>query len=274
MPPETPEEKAAREAAAPQEPTTSNEPAAGPWSKDLAETFEDEGVRAQVDEFLRGKVQPHVTQLETKAANSGNEEAERLYNDFQEDPEGTYLALTTELFGKEFAEELVNSLQGEAQEGDEEEPPEPEAEGDEDDDLEKLPPQVREMIEEREEQQAREQYDAELARLKEQDPQLNEKWFAPFVVTAEGDMDLAYEGYKAWIDDAQPQAGKEGDVDAAAAEAAENVDPNAEAPPTIGSDSQGTSTPPTEKNYETLDDAMDDFFAENRGGPAPPVGAA
>lgn len=229
---------------------------AGPWANDLAKVFEDEGVRGQVDSFLRSTVQPHVTRLEQ--ASQVNEDAAKLYADFQDNPGGTYLAVTEELFGDDLTEIIRNHLAGEDADEAVEDETEEVHEGS------NLDPRLAKLLEKEDLREQREQYEVELARIRETDPQLDPELLAPFVVAADGDVDTAYAGYKQWLE----KAGVQGT-------AAEEVVAD-EPPAVLGSDSESPSSPPVRKDYGgSLDAALDDFFAETKGkgDPAPPVGS-
>lgn len=271
-PTKTPEELAAEQQEA--APAAEATPSPGPWDKDLQEAFTDEGIRTQVDGFLRDKVQPHVTRLEQS---KGNQEAERLYQDFADNPTDTYLAVSAELFGEEFAEGLVKALLEEEEPSTTpttpvtppvKPPEEPTAEEEQEFDIEKLPPEIQEMIAERRDTQAEQEYNAELARVKADhstDVPIKDDWFHPFVVTAEGDMELAYQGYKKWVAEAGIDVTK-------LAPPAAAVDPNTQPPPTIGSDSAAPAVPPVAKDYHgNLDEALDDFFEQDVKNSPPPV---
>lgn len=63
-----------------------------PWEQDIRASFQDPAVQAQVDAFLKQKIQPHVTQVEQRAA-----EAMQLYQAFETDPYAAYEAIGREL---------------------------------------------------------------------------------------------------------------------------------------------------------------------------------
>lgn len=231
----------------------------GPWTNDLASTFEDEGIRTQVDTFLRDKVQPYVTQLEQRSKPSPEDELGiQLYNDLREDPSSTYLAITEELFGEDGALAIQRALAESFGVELEDEPASAQPSGD-------LDPRVARAVEHIERQEAREAYDSALTELKGQDPELDEELFHPFVVAADGDIQTAYRGYKQWSDRVKSTY--------APAEEGAELDVSAAAPPVIGSDVQAPTAPPVQKTYESFDDAMDDFLADVRGGAPPVVGS-
>lgn len=227
----------------------------GPWTGDLESVFTDEGIRTQVDAFLREKVQPYVTQLEQRSKPSQEDEiALALYSDLREDPGSTYLAITEELFGPEAAESIQEALQSAY--GIEDQEPEPQTTDT------PLDPRVARVIESFEAREAREAYDAALTQVKTQaqteQVNLNDELFHPFVVSAEGDMQAAYDAYKAWYGQAASVFNPQTETQEAP-----------QAPPVIGSDTQAPAAPPTQPSYSSLDDALDDFFAEQKA--APPV---
>jgi hypothetical protein len=242
-----------------QEPVAVEPPAAqgqgsGPWSDDLQSVFTDDGIRTQVDAFLREKVQPYVTQLEQKSKPSQEQEiAISLYDDLRQDPGSTYLAITEELFGEEAAEAIQQALSSSFGIEDEPETPTPDT---------PLDPRLARVIESFEAREAQEAYDSALTQVKTQAQAegvpLEDSLFHPFVVSAEGDMSVAYDAYKEFVSQAPQKLGLATEQPAAP-----------EAPPAIGSDIQAPAAPPTEPSYSSLDDALDDFFKESKA--APPV---
>ena len=245
-----------------QDPVTNTAPAvqptqpsqgAGPWASDLAELFPDENTRTQVDGFLRTKVQPHVTQLEQKSKDL--ELAGQLYSDLQDSPAETYLAITEEIFGPQAAEAIRDqlvSIYGEDEQNDE---PDYEAQG-----QSQLPPEVEELLAERKAQKEREEYEQEMEAAVGRHPDIVPELFHPFVVAAQSDFELAYAGYARWLEQAKAQFGAQPEV--------QEPDP---APNVIGSDATGTTVPPTQKEYQSMDEALSDFFAEQRANKAPQV---
>jgi hypothetical protein len=97
----------------PEEQTSVQDPAAGsaPWSADLESRFPDPEQRAAVDAYLRETQQPRMTQLEQRVAQAG--EAQALYDAFREDPTGTYLSVTEQLYGEDARDRLISALNGE-----------------------------------------------------------------------------------------------------------------------------------------------------------------
>lgn len=82
-----------------------------PWSSDLESRFSDPETRQAVDSYLRERWQPRMTQLEQTVAQSSD--AQALYDAFREDPNGTFLSVTEQLYGAEEAERVVKALSGE-----------------------------------------------------------------------------------------------------------------------------------------------------------------
>lgn len=246
-----------------------------PWDSALSSRFEDEGVRQAVSEFLREDVQPYVTRLEQNR----NEEAERLYAELNDRPGDTYLAITEELFGGDAAQAVQDALLGsfgvddtQVFDGDDTDDDEP---GDGDDETKQTPsldPRLERMVQAFEQTEQQKAYASELARVKavaEKDGvKVVDELISPFVVAADGDLATAYQGYKKFVGEwkqAFGEAPSAADVEAAA--------PPPEAPPALGSDATGTTTPPVTQKYQNLDDALDAFFDETKNMPPAPVGS-
>lgn len=251
--PVQPTEPAAPAAAPPAPPAPAPTPGDGPWAADLQTLFTDEQVRGQVDQFLRSKVQPYTTQLEQQAAAA--RDAQRLYSDLNENPYDTYVALTTEMFGEEAGNALLAQLQqqvgAQEQQPAAPEQPTPPAGAPAD-------PRVENVINWFEQQQAEQQYDAELARIQQAHPDVNADLFHPFVAAAEGDFDQAYQLYSTY--------GQQW----AAANATAGEQPAA--PPTLGSVGQTAPPGAGDPQPKTIADAVDAFVASQRANAeAPPV---
>jgi hypothetical protein len=203
-----------------------------------------------VDEFLRTTVQPRVTQLEQ--ATAGNRHAERLYQDFTERPEDTYYSVTQELFGDEAAEAVREALAGNENAPDADDDILSDFEGD----LSDLPAEAREAIEYVQEQRQEQAFNAEIDRIKQDKPDLDLRpdLFYPFVTAADGDLDVAVENYEQFLNEFKGTATPPPTEEA--------PDPAESAPATVGTDRTGTSVPPTEQNYGSMDEALDAFFDE------------
>lgn len=222
-----------------------------PWAADLAATFEDEGVRSQVDGFMREKYQPYVTGLEQQVA--GLKDAEEYYNDLTSDPGKTWVSLTHEILGDDLAAKVLGALSDEPASTTEAvtaattETPSTSA----------LAPEDQQLLTEIREKKARDEYTRKVDEFVEAkaDPALKAQWFHPFIAAAGGNLDVAYGGYKEWVEDF-----KAGNTDATPAEAAaETVD---EPVPTLNSNTGGAAQIPTEKKYKSMDAAIDDVWKD------------
>ncbi len=208
------------------------EPQPGPWASDLESYFDDPQVRAQADRFLRERVQPRVTQIEQERSEYAP--ARELYDDLRSDPETTLRAITGQLYGDDVAEAIAKLLdEGETEPGTPEAQPAPE-----------LPREVQELIAERNERLAAEAYEAELARVKQQIPDLVEDEFHPFVVSAQGNMDKAVAVYQRWRQGVEERYGTPS--------AAQDPPPAA-----LGSEGSSPVAPPVQQKYDSLDAALD-----------------
>jgi hypothetical protein len=258
-----------------------------PWSKDLETAFADENVRAQVDAFLRQTVQPHITQLEQ--ATRPNRDAQRLYDAFRENPIETYVAVAQEILPDK-AEQIGALVEGKATpppasgESEEEESSVlgenenegGEQEGDQEIDLTKLPPEIREIVEERQQSKVKTAYDERLDQLiedhaddlpkdKEGKAIFNRDIFHPFVAATGGDFEAALQGY---------QKHQKETLAAFGIEAKEGDEPAGDPPPVIDTTTRVApgQTPPQEIKHESLDDAIDGFLEDNKK-PVPTVGS-
>jgi len=210
-------------------------PAPGPWSQDIS-FITDDGVRNQVDQYLREKWQPRMTQLEQTAAQAT--ESQRLMNDLINSPNETMEALAAELNWT--PQQLQQVVEEQVYEPTQETPT--------------VDPRVQNMLEHFEQQQAQSAYDQEMNRAVERHPGLKPDLFHPFVSAADGDFDNAYQMYENWVGEWNTNA-------ATPAEAA---------PPTLGGDA-GSTTPPVQPKEQSLGDAIDDFLATNRSTNPPPI---
>lgn len=224
--------------------TTAPSPGDGPWSKDLAELFQDEAVRGQVDQFLRTKIQPHTTQLEQQLAQS--QDAQRVYNDLTENPVETTFALINEVYGQEAAQAFAAQLQG----GEQPQVEEPQGYGYE---TQQLDPRVEQAVSFIEQQQAEQAYEEEMARIVAEHPGLDPEDLHAYVAAADGDFDSAYLMYEDQLNRWNSR----------------NATPEEQqtAPPVMG---DGQTTPPTTQEHKTLGDAIDSFLAANRPTQDPP----
>ncbi len=248
------------EAPAPVVEAPASEPAnAGPWAADLSEYFGDnaEGIAA-ADRYLREKVQPRMTTLETEA-----KPALELLKDFQSQPQETFLDVFEEVYGEERASQFEVFLKNEA--------PAPEATKE---DGPALPPEVQEMLAERQATKDAEAYQEFLEGLKTTDTALTDddiRFIHPFVQSANGDAEAAVAGYREYEKAFEAKVLAKHNV----TPAGEPAPPDA--PATLGADGTATVTPPGAtkeyKTYDQLGDAFDDFIAEGRKAAPAPVGS-
>ncbi len=253
---ETPVEQTEDEPTAPDTPPTQEPgPTDSPWAADLQKHFDDPQLQRQVDGFLRETVQPYVTQLEQKSQPS--RDAERLWNDFSTDPNNTFHAVAVELYGKDTADKLTSAITGEG--GDTEVTDTDTTDSDFKVDPDELPDEVREAVDFVNQERQQREWDSafkEVAFDEDGNQIIDEELFYPFVTAADGDIDAAKDAYLAWQGQAKEKFGL-------------NV-PNPEdtPPPTIDPNKGGgTSAPPQQKEYKDIDDAIDDFFAEQNAPP-------
>lgn len=219
-----------------------------PWSADLAGLGLDDTARAAVDGYLRQTWQPRMTQYEQQVRELAP--AQELWKDFHEDPDGTFIAVGSQLFGEDKVDAL-QALLAEQQAAAAESDAEPTGQ---------LDPRLQALLDEREAVAHREAYENAISQVKAVKPDLVEEWFHPFVVAAEGHMDDAVARYDAWLGSVQSKLG--------AAPPAP-----ADAPATLGGGSpDGPAAPPVAETYGSLDDALDATLAEMRRGTVAPVG--
>lgn len=229
---------------------------AGPWATDLAQRFQDEGTRSQVDQFIREKVQPYTTQLEQKAAASEN--ALALWSAFEANPLDAYVSVTTDMFGEEVGQSMLTYLQTEVDKQTASGTPQAEAEQNVAQD-----PRVAAAIEWAEQQQAERAYDAELTRITASHPEVDADSFHTFVAGADGNFDMAYQLYSQFVAKYGPP------------QQAVEPEPTPEAAPVLGSDTATTqpSTTQTQPRAQTISGAVDDMMNDIRAAnQAPPVG--
>lgn len=242
-PPTTPTEPTSAEPASTPAPAPE---LTGPWAQDLERAFTDPAVRSQVDDFMRTTYQPYVTNLETQKAEL--EQAAGLVEALREDPVGTYLELTNLIGGEELAEQVRTLLT-----------PEEQAQVDAlsaaastpGQTLE-LPPEVQELIEEREQQKAMETYEEQLEELGLSDDE--REIFHPLVIAHNGDIAAAYAAWPTYLAQVKSALGIDEPSDPSPSDV---PDP----PPVLGSDTRSGSTPPLEQKPKSLDEALDNFFS-------------
>lgn len=238
-----------------------------PWQDQLESTFEDEETRQQVDDFLRGSVQPYVTQLEQRT--QVPDEAQRLYNDLSENPGETYVSLTAEMFGDDVAERIVELINaGES-------PAEATAQATEEAATTAptggLTPEQEQVIEWAQQKAQAEAYDEMLANVKEAHPDVVEELFHPFVAMADGDPELAYQGYQRYMAAFREANGLSNDEEALEVlDADGNVVTTTTPPPAMNSSTPGGSGDTPVQRKQTMDEAMFDFVNQDLK-KAPPV---
>jgi hypothetical protein len=247
----TPAEPVAEPAAPPSPPATS------PWDADLANRFEDPAQREAVNEFLRATVQPYVTRLEQESA--GNRNANRLWEDFREQPADTFLSVAQELFGEDRAEELRRIvIEQDDEKSDVTEPTEYDVS------LDELPPEVREAAEFVRDQKRKEAWSRTIEQVRQANPDLKikDEFFAPFVNATDGDVDLAVQAYKEYVSSFADEYGfKPAET--------ETPDPADEAPTTIGGETRAPTTPPVESKPGSIEDAIDELWNDMQSAKAP-----
>lgn len=226
---------------------------AGPWDEDLAARFQNANQRRNVAEFLREKVQPHLTKVEQQAAQR-NENAERLWNDFRQDSDGTFERIATELYGADHAKRMLNALRTE-------DTPAPDFDAPDELDLDELPQEARETIEWAQAEKQKQQWNALLADVAEKNPDLtvDEELFTPFVIASEGRVDQAVESYKEWL--AKFPGAK---TEEAAEEAAEET-----APPVVDG-KVGRTGREAAREPQSMDEALADMYAMMKQADTPP----
>lgn len=231
-----------------------------PWADSIRARFADPELQDAVDDFLADTVQPHVTKLEQQTA--GLKNAQELYDDLVNDPGGTYLALTRELFDEDVAERIIGSLTGEQpQTPTPTETPAPGNLSDED----------MELLQSIKEERAQKAYDDAIEAFRQDGHEdLKPNLFHPFVAGANGDFEKAYASYKQWLDEGKEQFSPTEGTDTGL-----NPDEVPDLPPTtIGKGEAGATTaPPVQPRYSSIGDAVDDIFRDMSVGAPPTVGS-
>lgn len=165
-----------------------------PWQQDIESTFTDPEVQEAVDEFMRSRYQPRVTQLEQQLA--GTRDAQNLWNRIHEDPLGTFNALRDELVAAGYPlAEATAAAQATVQ--DAQAAPAPQAT--EVASAAQEDPRVAEMYAAWTREQEMKQYDATIAEIVN-DPanaDINPNRYHTFVAAADGDFNRALEMYRA-----------------------------------------------------------------------------
>lgn len=267
MPDETVNDSGDRSANQPEPAATTPEPTpapasaasatlSSPWADDLRKTFDDPAVQAQVDGFLRETVQPHVTKLEQ--ATVTNRRAEALWNDFMENPQETLLSVTEEIVDDPDRVAKVKEILAATGNAPTETPS-----TDSDFELNELPPEVREAVEFYQSSKSQSNWDKLLTQLKQDNPDvdIDEGLFAPFVNAADGDVELALNGYKQFISDAKTRFGGEAQVP----EGEQTDTP----PAVIGSENISPTGTPEVAKPATVGEAIDELWDDMQRAKAP-----
>jgi hypothetical protein len=208
-----------------------------PWDQDL-NFIEDEATRQQVSQYLGQKVQPYVTQLETRA-----KPALDLYNEYEQDPGGVALGMIEEVYGKDSAKafaEYVTQGYDPGTDPDTGQPvPEPSSQD----------PRISKMLESWEATEQEKEWNSALSELQTQNPdvEIDDLLFRPFAAMTDGDLNQALVGYKNFLATAQEKL-----VPQAAG------DPPPPAPPALGS-AGGATEPPIQPTGQSLDEAIVDW---------------
>lgn len=239
-----------------------------PWANDLQQLFEDEGVRGNVDAFLREKVQPYITKIEQESA--ADRRAKNLWDQFTEDPYDTFERVAEEIYGEDAREKIRRALS----DNNESDEYEPEAAEDSDDDpvfdLNDLPREVRELVQRTQEQESQQLFEQEMDQVREYMTEENipfdEEVFYPFVSANDGDIEDAVEAYQKWVGKAGSTFGLKFDAEP---DQVESPAP----PPAINSGSRQTAPPPQAEKYSDLGSAVDAWLQEENA-PPPVVGNA
>lgn len=245
-----------------------------PWGKDVQEMFESPEEQAAIHKWMQEKQQPYITKLEEEGAE--NRKANNLWNQFAEDPQGTFERVAKELY-EDQAGAIIAAAKGEAA------PTNNQPFTDSDDeplwDVEDLPKEVQDLINKQKESEIEAAWNAEMNRIeedfdKDEDVEFDPNLFYPFVAGADGDFDEAATAYKDWYAKSAEKFkvnlelpggdGNEGEGD----EGEGNDDP----PVVVNSKSRQTSAPPQDKKYGSIDAAIDDFLEESNA-PPPVVGS-
>lgn len=214
----------------------------GPWSQDLQQF--DEAVRPQIDEYLRTKIQPRMTQLEQTAANA--RDAQQLYDAFVNDPDATTAAVLSDLYGPEAAQQWQQYNAN----------PEPQEAAPVADPVND--PRIEQMWRDHEQTQALQVYESEMNRIVEANPGIEPEFLHPFVVTADGNFDQAVELYTDYVNRVQ-----------AWNERQNPSEPEPDPVPVLGAGQTAVPTQPNE--VPKLGDAIKGWFDRQSAGDPPPV---
>lgn len=269
--PQAPAAAAQPDPAAPPAPPAAPAPpqyqSAGPWAQDIQQRFQDPAVQAQVDAYMREVVQPRQTQLEQQYAET--EAARQLYTAYETDAEAANVAVNRQLYGDDYANQMAASLgrtdlltqQAAAVTQPASAPAAPTQQQ-----AAPVPPEYQEMYQEWSEAKQQRAYDdAKSTFLAATDPQGNKVYadikpelFDPFVAGA-STWEEAVGAYRAYA--------------ANFAQNGNSNEPPPQPPPALGSTAVGApGSTPSYPAGESLSDAIDGIFSENKPLPPPTLG--
>jgi hypothetical protein len=163
-----------------------------PWQQDIESTFTDPEVQEAVDEFMRTRYQPRVTQLEQQLAST--RDAQGLWERIHSDPLGTFNQLRDELVGLGYpVAEATAVAQATVEENTAAPAPESVAAAAQED------PRVAEMYADWQRQRELAAYDATIEDIvnRPENADINPNRLHTFVAAADGDFNRALEMYRA-----------------------------------------------------------------------------
>lgn len=231
----------------------------GPWASDLALLGLDAESLGKVDTFLRAKVQPYTTKLEQDIASS--RPASVLYNDLT-DPEkavDAYVSITYEMFGKEAAEQLLATLQGQTPQEQQQTVAEVASavEQQQAPQYAQLDPETQAFLQEQRMLSIEAQYDKDMAATIAANPDINPDHLHIWVAQADGDFNQAVALYRQYVSSFITTPPVEGE----------------QAAPVLGSDTGGAapSNIPVEPKHQTMQQAIDNTMNMLKKQEAPPV---
>lgn len=257
-------------------------PQPSPWQADILATFNDEATQDAVDNFLRSRVQPRVTQLEQERAAAEQQYAEtqdarQLMESFQRDPVKTFNDVKQQLidlgYTIEEAQAATVAAATEAANAAAAQPAAPVAD-----------PRLDEMYNAFQQERELQAYDAMVAQIVN-DPRngdINPNRLHLYVSAAEGNFDRALEMYRADVSQILGDYGIDPNTASVAQqhEAAEIAAGQVPAPAVMGQAAGGVPPVPTTPDYrqqgmspqDALHRGIEDAVANmSRGRSAPPI---
>lgn len=228
----------------------------GPWENDIRQSFTDPQVAAQVDNFLRARVQPRVTQLEQQVAQT--KDATELWDAFHSNPEGTFNAIRAQLVEAGYDVAEANAIAGNAQaEAAAAPPPAAQTAAAQAED-----PRVAEMYADWTRTRELSAYDAEIERITA-DPanaDIDPNLYHTYVSAADGDFEQAINMYRHHVTNILTRYGIDpAEATLQQAQAAAQVAEGEQrqesgAPPVMGQGAGGAGAPvPTQPEYQGRD---------------------